>query len=125
MKSNADKHGMKSAAKRELHEHHDHHAHMAADFRKRFWISQVIDLVKQAQETKSETQNLASSEMKLPVENFKSITSKGAESRVEAKRSRWRVLATCANRTSRSKTGASSHCKPKARRSDLCLWTGS
>jgi hypothetical protein len=37
MKSNADKHGMKSAAKRELHEHHDHHAHMAADFRKQFW----------------------------------------------------------------------------------------
>jgi cation transport ATPase len=44
MKSNADKHGMKSAAKREPHEHHDHHAHMAADFRKRFWISLVLTL---------------------------------------------------------------------------------
>jgi len=44
MKSNADKHGMKSAAKREPHEPHDHHAHMAADFRKRFWISLVLTL---------------------------------------------------------------------------------
>jgi len=44
MKSNADKHGMKSAAKREPHEHHDHHAHMEADFRKRFWISLVLTL---------------------------------------------------------------------------------
>lgn len=26
------------------HEHHDHHAHMAADFRKRFWISLVLTL---------------------------------------------------------------------------------
>ncbi len=44
MKSNADKHGMKSAAKREPHEYHDHHAHMAADFRKGFWISLVLTL---------------------------------------------------------------------------------
>lgn len=44
MKSNADKHGMKSAAKREPHEHRDHHAHMAADFRKRFLISLVLTL---------------------------------------------------------------------------------
>jgi len=44
MRSNADKHGMKSAAKREPHEHRDHHAHMAADFRKRFWISLVLTL---------------------------------------------------------------------------------
>ena len=47
MESNADKHGMKSAAKREPHEHQDHqahHAHMAADFRKRFWISLVLTL---------------------------------------------------------------------------------
>ena len=26
------------------HDHHDHHAHMAADFRKRFWISLVLTL---------------------------------------------------------------------------------
>jgi len=26
------------------HEHHDHHAHMAADFRKRFWISLALTL---------------------------------------------------------------------------------
>ena len=26
------------------HNHHDHHAHMAADFRKRFWISLVLSL---------------------------------------------------------------------------------
>ncbi|MDP2137409.1 MAG: hypothetical protein Q8J74_06100 [Candidatus Didemnitutus sp.] len=26
------------------HEHHGHHAHMAADFRKRFWISLVLTL---------------------------------------------------------------------------------
>jgi len=44
MKSNADKHGMKSAAKREPHEHHDHHANMAADFRKQFWVSLVLTL---------------------------------------------------------------------------------
>ncbi|MDP2605563.1 MAG: copper-translocating P-type ATPase [Deltaproteobacteria bacterium] len=44
MESNADKHGMNSAAKREPHEHQDHHAHMAADFRKRFWISLVLTL---------------------------------------------------------------------------------
>jgi Cu2+-exporting ATPase len=44
MESNAGKHGMKSAAKREPHEHQVHHAHMAADFRKRFWISLVITL---------------------------------------------------------------------------------
>lgn len=44
MESNADKHGMNSAAKREPHEHQDHHAHMAADFRKRFWISSVLTL---------------------------------------------------------------------------------
>jgi hypothetical protein len=25
-------------------DHHDHHAHMAADFRKRFWISLVLTL---------------------------------------------------------------------------------
>ena len=44
MESNADKHGMNSAAKREPHEHQDHHAQMAADFRKRFWISLVLTL---------------------------------------------------------------------------------
>jgi Cu2+-exporting ATPase len=44
MESNAGKHGMKSAAKREPHEPQVHHAHMAADFRKRFWISLVITL---------------------------------------------------------------------------------
>jgi len=44
MKSNADKHEMKSAAKREPHEYHDHHAHMAADFRKGFWILLVPTL---------------------------------------------------------------------------------
>jgi hypothetical protein len=44
MESNADKHGMNSAAKREPHEHQDHHAHMAADFRKRLWISLVLTL---------------------------------------------------------------------------------
>src|SRR3970040_1260264 len=44
MESNADKHGMKSAAKREPREHQDHHAHMAADFRKRFWISLGLTL---------------------------------------------------------------------------------
>lgn len=26
------------------HDHHDHHAHMAADFRKRFWISLILTL---------------------------------------------------------------------------------
>ena len=26
------------------HDHQDHHAHMAADFRKRFWISLVLTL---------------------------------------------------------------------------------
>ena len=26
------------------HDHHDHHAHMAADFRKRFWISLALTL---------------------------------------------------------------------------------
>ena len=26
------------------HDHHDHHTHMAADFRKRFWISLVLTL---------------------------------------------------------------------------------
>jgi hypothetical protein len=47
MESNADKHGMNSAAKREPHEHQDHedhHARMAADFRNRFWISLVLTL---------------------------------------------------------------------------------
>jgi P-type Cu2+ transporter len=44
MESNADKHGMKSAAKREPHAHHDLYAHMAADFRQRFWISLVLTL---------------------------------------------------------------------------------
>ena len=29
---------------RDHHAHHDHHAHMAADFRKRFWISLVLTL---------------------------------------------------------------------------------
>lgn len=28
----------------DAHDHHDHHAHMAADFRKRFWISLVLTL---------------------------------------------------------------------------------
>jgi Cu2+-exporting ATPase len=28
----------------DTHDHHDHHAHMAADFRKRFWISLVLTL---------------------------------------------------------------------------------
>ena len=27
-----------------MHDHHDHHAHMAADFRKRFWISLILTL---------------------------------------------------------------------------------
>jgi Cu2+-exporting ATPase len=47
MESNADKHGMESAAKQEPHEHQDHqnhHARMAADFRNRFWISLVLTL---------------------------------------------------------------------------------
>jgi P-type Cu2+ transporter len=47
MESNADKHGMESAAKPEPHEHQDHqdhHARMAADFRNRFWISLVLTL---------------------------------------------------------------------------------
>ncbi len=32
------------AARKGRHDHHDHHAHMAADFRKRFWISLVLTL---------------------------------------------------------------------------------
>jgi P-type Cu2+ transporter len=47
MESNADKHGMESAAKQEPHEHQDHqdhHARMAADFRNRFWISLGVTL---------------------------------------------------------------------------------
>ena len=27
-----------------MHDHHDHHAHMAADFRRRFWISLILTL---------------------------------------------------------------------------------
>lgn len=45
-----------------------HHAHMAAEFRKRFWISLgltlVVDLVKKAQESKSKTQDLANTAAK-------------------------------------------------------------
>ena len=50
MKSNANSRGTKSAAKQGRHNghvghgHQAHHAHMAADFRKRFWISLVLTL---------------------------------------------------------------------------------
>lgn len=53
MKSNANTHGMKSAAQQgphnahkghKGHDHQAHHAHMAADFRRRFWISLVLTL---------------------------------------------------------------------------------
>ena len=40
-------------------------------------------------------------------------------------RSKWSVRATCANRTSRTMTSASSRCKPRAKRSCLSSWTGS
>jgi hypothetical protein len=41
MESNADKHGMNSAAKREPHEHHDHHAHMAAGRFSKSWTESL------------------------------------------------------------------------------------
>jgi hypothetical protein len=37
----SDEHG---AHDKDRHDHHDHHAHMAADFRKRFWISLTLTL---------------------------------------------------------------------------------
>jgi Cu2+-exporting ATPase len=66
-----------------------------------------------------------SSEMKAPVENFKAYRAKAPKAGSRAERSKWLARASYADRTSRSPTSASSHCKPKARRWCLCLSTGS
>ena len=66
----------------------------------------------------------ASSEKKLPVENFKGIPKELNATKSRAKTSRWLAPAICANGTSCSPTSAWSPCKPKARRSCLFLWMG-
>jgi P-type Cu2+ transporter len=40
----ADPDTHKTDEQHDAHDHHDHHAHMAADFRKRFWISLILTL---------------------------------------------------------------------------------
>ena len=130
--------GHKASKGYDGHKGGDHHAHMAADFRKRFWISLVLTLLIRnrvsfegarklqaiifdktgtltegrfgvtetlvlSQDIDEETLRkyaasvdansehpiakavAASSEKKLPVDNFKSIPGKGAEGRVEGR----------------------------------------
>ena len=68
----------------------------------------------------------ASSEKKLPVENFKSIPGKGAEGRVEGKEVKVVSPGFLREQNIDARpTSASSHCKPKARRSCLSSSTGS